>query len=329
MNYPKFIKNGSLIGVTAPSCGIREEKREAFEKSLAFIRSKGYRVTLTDNVFKSAGIASSPADVRVREILSLVENPDVDVIWTATGGDMAIQILDHMDYERIAKSPKWFTGYSDITNVLFPITLLCDLATVYGPNAGAFDSTVPHPLNTSVFDILGGKPPVLHSSEMYERERIKGLDGLNLDSRTEWVAPNGDFTASGRMLSTCIDCAMMLIGTKYAPVDRFIEKYKADGIIWNFDNFALTSEILYFALWHMKQAGWFKNTRAVMISRTRYPGSLYDYTYVEAAREALGDVPLVLETDTGHVQPQFPLVNGAMAKLTVKDGAGSVAQTLC
>ncbi len=78
----------------------------------------------------------------------------------------------------------------------------------------------------------------------------------------------------------------------------------------------------------MKNAGWFKHTRAVMISRTMYESSTYGLSYAEAAENALGDIPVVLETDTGHVRPMMPLVNGALTKLTVKGKGGSVEQTL-
>ena len=117
-----------------------------------------------------------------------------------------------------------------------------------------------------------------------------------------------------------------MVGTVYAPVEAFAEKYKDEGIIWNFDNFALTAETLYYSLWNMKNAGWFKHARAVMISRTLFAGSNYGLSYREAAESALGDIPLVLDTDTGHVKPMMPVVNGAMTRLTVKDGGGSIEQ---
>ena len=119
------------------------------------------------------------------------------------------------------------------------------------------------------------------------------------------------------------------MGTDFAPVEQFVEKYKDDGIIWNFDNFALSAEILYYSLWNMKHAGWFKYTNGVMISRTLFESSNFDLSYMEAAQNALGDIPLVLETDTGHVKPMMPLVNGALTRLTVCQNGGSVEQRLC
>ena len=74
----------------------------------------------------------------------------------------------------------------------------------------------------------------------------------------------------------------------------------------------------------MKNAGWFKHAKAIMISRTLYEGSNFELSYREAAENALGDIPLVLETDTGHVKPMMPLVNGALTCLTVKGNGGSI-----
>ena len=326
MIYPRFLTKNARVGITAPSCGIPEAKRDSFQMSLESLKKHGWDLTLTDNVYKCGKIASTPGDVRAAELHSLLENDSIDMIIAASGGDMLIEMLDHIDYEKIKANPKWIMGYSDITGLILPITLKCDIATVYGPNAGGFDMTELHPMLASVFPLLEGEAKIQCSSKMHERERKDGADGYNLDTPTVWESSCGDFEASGRMLSSCIDCSQYLIGTDFAPVEAFCEKYKDDGIIWNFDNFALTSENLYYTLWNMKHAGWFKYTKAVMISRTLFEGSNFDLSYREAACEALGNIPIVLGTDTGHVKPMMPLVNGAITKLTVKDSGGSVLQ---
>ena len=328
MIYPKFLKKPATVGITAPSCGIPESKRASFEKSLATLAHYGLDTVLTDNVYKCGKIASTPADVRASELHSLIDRTDIDMIIAACGGDMLIEMLDYIDYEKIKANPKWIMGYSDITGLLLPITLKCDIATIYGPNAGSFDMSELHPMLKSVFPLLEGKPVVQRSSKMHERERTDDDTALNLDTPTVWDSPSGDFCATGRMLSSCIDCSSYLVGTDFAPVGEFIRKYKDDGIIWNFDNYALTSEALYYSLWNMKHAGWFDNAHAVMISRTLIEGSYFDLSYREAAVNALGDIPVVLGTDTGHVKPMMPLVNGAITRLTVRDGGGILEQSL-
>ena len=326
MIYPKFLKKGSKVGITAPSCGIPKEKKPLFLKSLDNLRAHGWELELTDNVYKCGKIASTPGIVRAHELHTLIGDESIDMVLAASGGDMLMEMLEYIDYEKISANPKWIMGYSDITGLLLPITLKCDIATVYGPNAGGFDMTKLHPSLESVFPLLEGKAQTQYSSTMHERERSDETDGYNLDTKTVWNSPKGDFVASGRMLSSCIDCSTFLVGTDYAPVDRFIEKYKDDGIIWNFDNYALSATTLYYALWNMKNAGWFKHTSAVMISRTLFESCYDNYSYRDAVENALEDIPFVLETDTGHVKPMMPLVNGAMTKLTVKGGGGAVEQ---
>lgn len=328
MIYPTFLKKGDAVGITAPSCGISPEKKTAFLKSLENLRACGFTPVLTDNVYACGKIASTPPARRAAELHALIEDENIAAVFAACGGDMLMEMLDDIDYETIAAHPKWMMGYSDVTGLLLPVTLKCDIATVYGPNAGSFDMTNLHPTLKSALSLLCGKPQVQYSSAKHERVRIEGYDGYHLDTATVWDAPHGDFTAAGRMLSACIDCAAYLVGTDFAPVEEFIAKYKDDGILWNFDNFALSAEALYYTLWNMKHAGWFLHTQAVMISRTMFESSGYDLSYREAAQNVLGDIPLVLDTDTGHVKPMMPLVSGAMTVLTVSGGGGSVRQQL-
>lgn len=327
MIYPKFLTKNATVGITAPSSGVAEKNREAFAKALANLQKHGWNTILTENVYRCDGIASSPADERAAQFHSLIDDPAIDMVLASGGGDMLIEMLDRIDYEKVKANPKWIMGYSDITGLLLPITLKCDLATVYGPNAGSFDMDLLPPTLQSVFPLLSGKPQVQHASKMHERERRDDVDGYNLDTPTVWDAPRGDFTASGRMLSACIDCAQFFVGTDFAPVDAFNKKYGEDGVIWNFDNYALSAENLYYSLWNMKHAGWFKNTRAVMISRTLFENSMFDLAYRDAAVNALGDIPVVLDTDTGHVKPMMPLVNGALTKLTVENKGGKIEQS--
>ena len=324
MIYPKFLQNGSKIGITAPSCGIPENKKHLFELSLSNIKKAGFDFTLTDNVYKCGKIASTSGDIRAQELLSLTRDDSIDLVWAASGGDMLVEMLEHFDYEEIKKHPKWYMGYSDITGLIFPITLNCDMATIYGPNAGGLDMTTLHQSLKVALDTLKGNIPVQSAYTMHERHREKGSDGFNLDTPTEWDSACGDFSASGG----CIDCLQFFVGTRYGNVEPFINKYSDDGFIWYFDNFALTAESMYYALWNMKNAGWFKNAKAVMISRVLFPGSMFDLSYKEAAQNALGDIPVVLETDTGHVKPQFTLINGSLATLDVKGKGGSLTQKL-
>lgn len=328
MIYPEFLKRGSIIGVTAPSCGIGLDGKEDFERSLSNIEANGYKTILTDNVYKCECIASTDAATRAEQLTSLLTDPDIDMIWASCGGDMLMQMLPLLDYNDFLRNPKWIMGYSDITGLVFPVTVRCDIATLYGPNAGSFDSTVLHDAQKNVFRILSGDIPVQRSFPRYERRRDDSVDGYNLDSDTEWLSPSGDFSVSGRMIGGCLDCLQSFTGTPFGDVAPMLERYAADGFIWYFDIFALSSTATYYALWNLKEAGWLKYAKGVMVSRVCFPSTEYDLSYADAVRSALGDIPVVLETEVGHVKPQFTLINGSLATLTVKGNGGFLEQRL-
>ena len=105
-----------------------------------------------------------------------------------------------------------------------------------------------------------------------------------------------------------------LIGTCFDYTSDFIRRYQNDGIIWYFDNFALSSAVLYRTLLQMRYAGWItpETTNAVLIGRTLFENIEADMTYDDAVRTALPDIPVIWEMDIGHTVPHFSMINGAM-----------------
>ena len=76
-------------------------------------------------------------------------------------------------------------------------------------------------------------------------------------------------------------------------------------------------------------AGWFAHARAVVFGRTDAPDHPR-MTQREAVLDALGrlDLPIVFDVEIGHVPPHLPLVNGALARLTVDGNRRELVQQL-
>ncbi len=322
MIFPPFLKPQDLIGVTAPSAGIAAEDHAAFDLSLSRIRAMGYRVCETASV-RSGGIVSAAADVRANELSALLRDPAVSMVWCASGGDFLLDMLPFVDFEAAVKHPKWVQGYSDPTSLLYTLTTRHDIATVYGANAGGFDEeTIPAHAQYAL-NLLGGTLPPQHSFETFtHRFRDEG------EQAVVWETPRGDFSATGRLLGGCLDCLSDILGTPYDGTADFVERYRADGIVWYFDIFALSAEATYRTLWRMRECGWFDTARAVMVGRVCFPSSFMDLSYREMIEQALPDVPLVLEADVGHVPPRMTMINGALATLEAKDGKGTLTMRL-
>lgn len=327
MIYPKFLKAGDTIGICAPSAGVGH-KIEEFDKSLNNLRKEGYQIIETASV-RNDSMPSNIPEIRGKEFNELLNDKKIDMIWSASGGDFMIEMLDFVDEEALIKNPKWFAGYSDPTSLLFHITTNFDIATIYGNNAGSFDMTNLHPSLKNALKILKGDIVKQESFEKCERVSVDSLDGYNLDTEVHWKTPNGEVDITGRLIGGCIDCLSFIIGTKYDGTAKFVEKYKDDGIIWYFDNFALKSEDLFNSLWHMKQAGWFKYAKGFVFGRTLFEGTMLDLSYEDAIKRSLGEeIPIVMDADIGHVAPKFTVINGAFGHVLANEGKGSLKMEL-
>ncbi|MBQ8814528.1 MAG: LD-carboxypeptidase [Lachnospiraceae bacterium] len=350
MLYPKWLKKGDLIGIPAPSAGIREEKLAKFDLSIENVKKEGYRVRETASV-RSGLIASASGEVRGREFMELIEDDEVKMIWCAAGGEFLIDMLPYLDEEKIKANPKWIQGYSDPTSILFSVTTGLDIATIYGCNGGGFGMAELHPSLKENLELWKGQLSEQTSYDLFEGEwsEPKNLepeepefgnpkgekpetekpedesDGYYLTNPVEWKTPNGPVSVSGRLIGGCMDCLLDLIGTPQDHTKEFVSRYKEDGFIWYFDVYSMTAESVYRTLLHMKRAGWLENVKGVIFGRVTFPQTFADMTYEEAALKALGrDIPLIMEADVGHVSPRMTFVNGCMAHVEAADGKGRI-----
>lgn len=325
MIYPSFLTPGKTIGIPAPSGGVGH-KLHCFDKSLEAIREAGYRLKETASV-RTDGFVSADATTRAAEFMSLINDPSVDMLMMATGGDFLMEILPHLDLDTILRHPKWLQGYSDVTNLLYPVTTLLDMATIYGPNAGGYDNRPLYPYQRTSLDVLSGNLPTQYNADLCEPA---GTFDAPFTDKVCWKAVNGDFTASGRLLGGCLDClAETVAGTRFDGTRDFIHRYREDGTVWYFDIFSLSAEQTARALWRLSEYGWFDNASAFLFGRVVFPSTFLDMTYEQAILRELGSrAKIVTEVDVGHRPPVMTVVNGAMGHLAVEKGGGSLSTFL-
>ena len=75
---------------------------------------------------------------RVEDIHEAFLDPNVKMVITCLGGFNANQLLRYLDYDLIAKHPKIFCGYSDITALSNAIYARTGLVTYHGPHFSTF-----------------------------------------------------------------------------------------------------------------------------------------------------------------------------------------------
>ena len=327
MKYPKFLKDNSTIGITAPSSGVGWQIDD-YEKSIENLKKNNWNIVETSNVRIKADV-SSPAKQRGEEFNDLISNDNIDMVMCATGGDFLTDMLPYIDSEELIQNPKWVMGASDPTNLLYFITTAHDIAPIYGHNAGSFDAKELYKSQEVAIEFLKGNILPQESYPFYENIREGRIDGAyNLTEKSVWKSLNGDFDITGRLIGGCIDCLQYLPGTKYDYTKRFINKYKKDGFIWYFDVFALRSADFYLALFQLKESGWFEYVKGVIVGRVLFPNEDTSMTYEKALREIFGDIPIIMDADIGHVAPKMTIINGSLGHVTFKNNKGIIEQIL-
>lgn len=332
MKYPSFLKPGSVIGVTAPSDGIIDPvKINRLEHAIFKFSELGYSVLETDNVRSSEKGVSSDKKTRAKELEYLFEEPLVEAIICADGGDFLLEILSEINLEVIEKNPKWIQGYSDPTGILYLITTKLDIATIYGDNFKTFGMEKWHPSLINNLEILKGNIVAQNNFNTYEQNDIpyvSGLEEYNLDTPVVWKSlwNHSSVTMKGRLIGGCLDLLVSMIGTRFDYTKDFIKRYKEDGIIWYFDNCELSSESMIRAVWQLKEAGWFQYTTGIVFGRSMTNSSYYNISFEEAMKRQLEDlnIEVLWDLDIGHVKPTVTLINGALVEINYQEGKGTI-----
>lgn len=325
MRYPAFLQSGDCIGITAPSAGVDPADEAAWALSLSHIHQAGFTTCETADVH-TGGLVSAPAAERAAQFNALLADDRVRMVWCAAGGDFLLDMLPFVDWEAAAAHPKWVQGFSDPTSLLYTLTTVWDVATIYGTNAGGLDMTALHPSLRYNLRLLRGEIATQHSFDRFEAVRAdrQPLSGYALSQPVRWETAAEPLEVRGRLLGGCMDCLSDILGTRFDGTQAFLERYAAEGVLWYFDVFALSAETVYRALWRMQACGWFRGAVGVVFGRVCFPNSPLGVTYEEMISRALPDVPVVLQADVGHVPPRMTLINGAQATLRVQGGQATL-----
>lgn len=95
--------------------------------------SQGYRVIEGERPRGQHKDASAPPAQRAHGLMRFLTDPAVSAIMPPWGGELAIELLRLMDFEALRSvSPKWLLGYSDLSTLRLPLTIISGWATAPG-----------------------------------------------------------------------------------------------------------------------------------------------------------------------------------------------------
>ena len=106
------------VGISACSDALKLSMKDLIQELVCFLEESGIQVLKSNCIFEKNGIFSGTGKEKAEELMKLFSNPEVEEIYDVSGGDMANQILDDLDFEQIKKSRATFWGYSDLTTII-------------------------------------------------------------------------------------------------------------------------------------------------------------------------------------------------------------------
>ena len=264
---------------------------------------------------------------------------DVDLIWSALGGDDAFRTLPYLmneDFARIIKKhPKPFLGFSDTTNnhlmfyqlglaTLYAPALLSDVAEL-GPEIFGFTKNWLNRLFTPEKNIVIKSSPV-----WYEARTSFGEDQLGVMRRERKEEHGHEFlygkdTIQGELLGGCLESLSEIItGERYADQKEIYKKYQIfptkeqwrDKIV-----FVETSEEkpspekLKEMLKVLEDKGVFSVARGLIIGKPQDEFYYDEYKEIYKNLAKKHNLPTVFNLNFGHTSPRIVLPYGKPIKI--------------
>ena len=198
MIKPKALKQGDTVGVVAPSDAV---EKAGMEERLEIIKGWGLKIRMGKHVYSKVGdFAAGTPEERQEDLLEMINDPDVRIVWAASGGYAATEVLPVFNRETMARlkdRPKWFVGYSDVCLILNVMTSF-KIVSITGPS------------------VWGLAEWDKDSQEML-RKMLFGETVAGVGVEYGWKGEI-DGTAEGRLVASNLETLILSFGTRFDPL---------------------------------------------------------------------------------------------------------------
>jgi len=292
---PPALQLGDTVGIVAPASPIQ---RNLLDAGCVSLWRMGYKPVFLDSIFDQDLYFAGTVKRRARELEEMFTREDVRAIICARGGYGCNYLLEELDLPKIARHPKIFVGYSDITTLLTHITDRANLVTFHGPMVTK-DFAASDGLHAASWKAAtGGKAK-------WEAAAVPGSG----------VVPLVEGKAEGILYGGCLSLLA-------ASLKALNEVRTADTILFLEDVGAKPFQIDRM-LMQLKMAGKLAGVRGIvfgeMMDCLQHPEQ--PFTLQEVVQRVVGDlgIPVAFGLRSGHVtQGNITLPFGVRASLEVR-----------
>jgi muramoyltetrapeptide carboxypeptidase len=281
---PPALRPGDRVGVAALSGPIAADKLEA---GLAALAALGFEPVPAANLAARRGLFAGGDADRLAAFHRLADDPSVRAIVFARGGHGLLRILPGIDWRRLARVPRAYVGYSDLTPFLLEVVRRLGWIAFHGPMVAA--------------DLAAGL-------EAVDRDSL--LAALAGEPVTE-VALAGAVrpgAVRGPLLGGCLSLLVSALGTPW--------RARLDGALLAIEE---VGEPLYRVdrmLTHLRLSGSLATVRGILIgSMSGTEATVLEPSRVaELAAELAPGVPVAWGLPIGHGGRNLTLPLGAPAR---------------
>jgi muramoyltetrapeptide carboxypeptidase len=203
---PKHLSEGDTIGIVSPSSAIFDS--EPYEIAVENFEAMGLKVKLGKYVKSRYGHLAGTDEERASELNDMFADTEISGIVALRGGSGAARILDKLNYDVIAKNPKVFIGYSDITALHLAIYTKTGLVTFHGPLAVSTWNNFSYSIFKNI--IFKGE------AVTYENPKDIGDNLTQINNRTRTISTG---IAEGILVGGNLSVLTGIMGSPYFPQD--------------------------------------------------------------------------------------------------------------
>ncbi len=310
MIFPEFLKEGDKIAIVSPASSVKEEYIDGAAETL---RREGFVPVVAPHAKGPAdGTYASSAENRLNDLVEAWNNPDIKAILCARGGYGCVHLLENLSESLHFNHPKWLIGFSDIS-ALHALLVSRGVASVHSPMAKhlALEGN-DNNCSTTLFDILRGKFPICLTAT---------VDTHNIPGECSGILLGGNMAVLDGLAATPFDIM--------ATAAR--QKENGPGTILFIEDIAEPIYKIERMLYKLYHQGAFEIINGLIIGQfTEWQPDKNHKSPENMISDFLKrhqiSIPTAFNFPVGHVDENYPLVEGAQAKLSV--GPCQVSLTL-
>ena len=130
---PRRLRAGDTVALISPSKATFE--RQTYAIASESLQALGFKVREAPNLRARWGHFAGTDEQRASDVNAMFADPSVHGILAITGGSGGNRILPLIDYELIARNPKFLGGFSDLTALINAVHARTGLVTFHCPVA--------------------------------------------------------------------------------------------------------------------------------------------------------------------------------------------------